>query len=382
VNLREQLGRVPWGFDSSDYYRFLFPSSFNDFELTVRLTEQPSFTMWILIYDQSQRLIYTSKGQPNENFSIPLKGGVYYLAVVTDQGTAGTRNLHYILSAKATDVPLPDQGGAACSGAPSIGLLGNQQRDIEGNLSEVRRSSVYRFYTPYGASLQGGMLGPQPSARYTVSLTDRLNGNKIRFRDSELQMQGILVDPGFYCLTIASNGFSGLGNYKGQFVANRAGLVPGVDKSRAQNIIDMELPNLATNGSYGLVSRYTHYKTPGQQPNVPTVVTYNHDYIIRDWVGQGATEQYYWFNLPGKSRVQVRLSNQMAFARAYLEDANGNVLAGTTVDSSSLDPALMPSQSLTATLSGGQRYYLRIGYESNSNPGTSFQVVLNAQPGN
>lgn len=168
----------------------------------------------------------------------------------------------------------------------------------------------------------------------------------------------------------------------GQPACVRAHAGQGNNKSQAQNIIDMELGNLSTNGSYGFVSRYEHYQAPGQQPNVPTVVEYNHDYVIRDWVGPGAPDEYYWFNLPGKSRVEARLSNQVAFARAFIEDADGNVLATSVVDSSSLNPDLMPSQSLAAVLPSAKRYYLRISYASNSNPGTSFAVSLKATPSN
>jgi hypothetical protein len=378
VNVREQLGKVPWGFDTRDFYRFMFPTGVNDFQLAVHPTETPIFTMWINIYDQRGKLVFVSQGSANETFSIPLPGGVYFIEVVTSEEVAAGRNLQYTLAARPVEVPLPDKGGTSCKGAPSVGLIGAQRVDIEGNLDEMRKSSVYGFYTAYSASLQGNMLGLQPSRRYRLTVTDRLNGNQIPFRNETLMMEGILLDPGFYCLTIESVGWSGLGNYKGQFTAPRAGLPPGNNKQLAQNIIDMELGNLSTNGSYGFVSRYAHYQTPGQHPNVPTVIEYGHDYVIRDWVGLAAPDQYYWFYLPGKSRVEARLSNQLAFARAYIEDADGNVLANSIVDSSSLDPDLMPSQSLAAILPSGKRYYLRISYASNSNPGTSFAISLKA----
>lgn len=382
VRIQEQLGRVPWGFDTRDFYRFVFPSGVTDFQLAVRLTEVPPFTMWINVYDQAHKLVFVSKGQVNENFSIPLTGGVYYLEVLTSAEVANGQNLQYTLEARPVEVPLPDKGGTSCRYAPSIGLMNAEPKVVEGNLDEARRFSMYSFYTTSSTSLQGNMFGPQPSRRYRLTVTDRLNGNPIPFRNEALQMEGILLDPGFYCLAIESVGQTGLGNYRGQFTAGRAGLRPGNDKTRAQNIIDMELGNLTTNGSYGLVSRYLHYQTPGQQPNVPTVVEFNHDYIIRDWVGLDAPDQYYWFNLPGRSQVEARLSNQMASARAFIEDEDGNVLATSIVDSSSLNPDLLPSQSLTAELPSGKRYLLRVRYTSNSNPGTSFGISLKAMQRN
>jgi hypothetical protein len=80
VNVPEQLGKVPWGFDTRDFYRFVFPSGVNDFLLAVHLTEIPDFTMWINVYDQARKLVFVSEGQANETFSIPLSAGLYYPA--------------------------------------------------------------------------------------------------------------------------------------------------------------------------------------------------------------------------------------------------------------------------------------------------------------
>ncbi|HZO46420.1 MAG TPA: hypothetical protein VFB68_11035 [Xanthobacteraceae bacterium] len=381
VNVKEQLGRVfDKYFDTRDFYRFMFPAGINDVQLSVRLEEEPDTSMWINIYDRSQKLVYSSRGSDNETFSIPLTSGLYYLEVLTDRDVANGRNLKYTLSARPVELPLPERGGLACKGAPSIGVLTDSGRQIEGEFNEIRRSSFYSFYVPYGSALTGGMQGLAPSSRYVLTVFDRLNGNRIAFRDSNIKEQGILLDPGFYCLQIESVGAAGLGNYRGRFAALRAGLVPGNDRQRAQNIIDMELGNLSRNGFYGFVSRYVHYQTPGQQPNVPTIIRHHHEYVIRDWVGNNASTQYYWFNLPDQSRVELRLFNQMASARAFVEDAQGNLLASTVVDGVSLDPELLPTQSLVATLPAGKTYYIRINYLSGSAPGTSFGVWMRASP--
>jgi hypothetical protein len=379
VNIREQLGVVPWGFDTTDYYRFMFPGGVNDRQLSVQLDEQPDFTMWINIYDQSHKLVYASIGQANETFSIPLPPGIYYLQVLTSADVANGRNLQYTLSAKPVEIPLPDKGGFACSGAPNLGRLTDQVQTIEGNLNEQKSASVYSLYIPYGAALSGDMAGLQPSTRYTLTVIDRLTESAIPFRNSTLKTERILIDPGFYCLKIESVGSLGFGNYRAQISAARAGLMPGNDKNRAQNIIDMELGNLSTNGSYGFVSRYIHYQTPGPGvPNVPTVLEYGHEYVIRDWVGNDANTEYYWFTLSGKSLIELHLINQMASARAFIEDLAGNVFATSVVDSTSLNPALMPSQSLKVTLDPGRKYYIRIDYISSSPPGTSFGISLKA----
>ena len=381
VNINEQLGVVPWGFDTRDFYKFVFPSGLNDKYLSVTLDEQPDATMWINLYDASQRVICPicpSIGSANETFSLPLSSGVYYIEILTDPATANGRNLKYTFSAKAVERTLPEKGGVACKGAPDIGTLTNQSSTIEGSLSEVKKSSVYSFHIPYGSALTGGMLGEQPSRRYVLTVTDRLNGHRIAFRDSNLKDVRVMLDPGFYCLEIASVGFSGLGNYRGQFAALPAGLRPGNTKQLAQNIIDMELGNLSENGGYSIVSRYIHYQKPGEQPNVPTIIEQNHEYVIRDWVGSSSRDQYYWFNLPSQSKVEIRLLNQMASARVFVEGQNGTILASSVVNSSSLNPDLLPSQSLTATLLPGQRYFLRISYLSSSAPGTSFGVWLRA----
>lgn len=381
ISVREQLGRVPWGFDTVDVYRFVFPAGVNDFLLSVDLDEEPDTSMWIEVYDRDRKLaLPPSIGNANEQIRLPLSAGLYYLKVLTNPGIANGRNLRYTLTVKPVEVPLPEQGGTACAGAPNVGNLG-VAREVSGNLNEVRRSSVYALHVPFGAALNGSMFGLQPSRRYVVSVIDRLTGNSIRFRDTELQTQGIMIDPGFYCLRIESAGFAGLGNYRGRFNALRAGIMPGNDKQRAQNIIAMELGNLTPNGSYSLVSRYLHFQQPGVQPNIPSVVSHNYDYVIRDWVGVDARTQFYWFNLPpGQSKIDVRLINQMAFTRVSIEDENGNALATSQVDSSSLNPEIMPSQSLSTILPSGRRYYLRIDYLSNSTPGTSFGVILNAKP--
>jgi hypothetical protein len=383
VNIKEQLGVVPWGFDTTDFYKFVFPGGLNDMYLSVKLDEDPDTSMWINLYDAKKNVICPicpSIGSANETFSLPLAQGVYYIEILTDKRTANGRNLKYTISAKAVERPLPEKGGSACRGAPDLGALTNQSRTIEGNLNEVKRASFYSFHVPYGTALSGNMLGEQPSQRYVLTVIDRLNSRRIPFRNSTLKDVGVMLDPGFYCLEIASVGFSGLGNYRGQFAALQAGLRPGGTKQLAQNIVDMELGNLSENGRYSTVSRYLHYQKPGEQPNVPTIIEHNHYYVIRDWVGSSSRNQYYWFNLPERSRVEVRLVNQMASTRVFLEDQEGNVLASTIVDSSSLNPDLLPSQSLTTMLPSGKRYFLRINYLSNSAPGTSFGVLLRALP--
>jgi hypothetical protein len=71
VNIKEQLGVVPWGFDTRDFYKFVFPSGVNDFQLSVKLDEQPDTSMWINIYDQTQKFVYASIGSADETFSHP-----------------------------------------------------------------------------------------------------------------------------------------------------------------------------------------------------------------------------------------------------------------------------------------------------------------------
>jgi hypothetical protein len=376
VNISEQLGRVPWGFDSRDFYKFVFPGGVSDFHLSVRLDEQPNTTMWIRVYDRSQTLIYSSRGADNETFSIPLTSGLYYLEILTDTETAKGRNLRYTFTGRPMEDFLAGKRRPSLSWCSRSRRIEHARARDHGQPRFRNPRSVHSFHVPYGAAITGSMLGPEPSRRYQVSVIDRLTGSEIALRNSSLKEENLLLDPGFYCLKIESVGNAGYGNFRGRFAALNAGLVPGQTKDRAQNIIDMELGNLSENGRYGLVSRYVHYKKPGEIPNVPIVVTHQHEYVIRDWVGSNARTQFYWLNLPGRSRVQLRLFNQMASGRLFIEDREGNVLASSIVDSSSLNPELLPSQSIDTTLPSGKTYYLRIEYTSSSNPGTSFGVKL------
>lgn len=380
VNLREQLGKVPWGFDSRDFYRFALAGSINDWELSVHLDENPPTTMWLEIYDQSGKSIYVSRGAADEDFKLPIGAGIYYVEVKTEPDVARDRNLTYTLTMKPRQVPLPELGGTACTGAPMLGALGNQPTIIEGSLNEMKPSSFYAIFVPYGLALDGGMFGPGASGKYTVSAIDRLDGTPILFRNSAHQNDGLLLDPGFYCLKIESVGATGLGNYRGQFVARNAGLVPGRDRDRAQKIADMELGNLTENGKYGLVSRYIHYQQIGVIPNVPSVLQDVHEYVVRDWVGTTARTQFYWFDLAQARRVELRLYNLMSTARAFVEDSSGKLLAATTSNGTSFRDDLLPMQTLIADLPAGRRYYLRIEYLSDRNPGTPFALWLRASP--
>lgn len=377
VNIREQLGKVPWGFDSRDFYKFALPFSFNDWELSVHLDENPSTTMWLEIYDQSgTRSIYASRGAADEDFKLPLGGGIYYIEVKTDAGTAANRNLTYTLTLRPRQVPFVERGGTACRGAPSFGSFSGPAKVIEGSFDERRQPSFYAFYVPYGFSLTGSMLGPAPSSKYAVSVINPLDGAQIAFRNSTLREEGLLLDPGFYCLKIESVGMAGLGNYRGQFVALNAGLVPGRDRNRAQKLADMELGNLTNNGRYGLVSRYIHYKNRGEIPNVSSVLEPAHEYVVRDWVGLEAPEQFYLFDLSEARRLELRLYNLTAAARAFVEDAAGTLLASTTVEGTSLRDDLLAPQALKVTLPAGRKYYVRIEYSSRRDPGTPFGLWL------
>ena len=151
VNISEQLGGVPWGFDTKDFYKFMFPGGVGDLQLSVRLDEQPNGTMYINVYDQNRNNIWSSVGQNNETFSIPLTSGIYYIEVLTDPETAKGRNLRYTLRAKPTEIPLPEKGGLACREAPNLGLINAQGREIEGNLSLGKPTSIYSFHVPYGS---------------------------------------------------------------------------------------------------------------------------------------------------------------------------------------------------------------------------------------
>jgi hypothetical protein len=55
VNIKEQLGVVPWGFDTTDFYKFVFPGGLNDMYLSVKLDEDPDTSMWINLYDAKKK---------------------------------------------------------------------------------------------------------------------------------------------------------------------------------------------------------------------------------------------------------------------------------------------------------------------------------------
>lgn len=376
VSIQEQLGVVPWGFDTKDFYKFVFPGGVNDLNLAVALEEEPDTTIYIVVYYDDGGKAHVSRFQDNENFSIPLSAGVYYIEVATTTGSAKDQNLKYTLEMRPVEIPLPDQGGVACKGAPEIGRV-SSLREIEGNLSEGKQTSNYKFHTSSGSRVVGRVRAHQASKRYLLTLTDRLTGARLQLPTQDpMKIEGLEIDPGFYCFEIESVGTSGYGNYKAEISALQAGLFPGYSKNRAQNIIDMELGNLSENGNYRSKSRYINHQNPGDHPNIPTIITLGHFYIIRDWVGTNARNQYYWFNLPGESKVELRLYNLMASARAFIEDDDGNILASTVVVGNSLDPEKMATQSLITTLPGDEQYYVRISYLSNSSPGTSFGVSL------
>jgi hypothetical protein len=151
--IHEQLGAVLWGFDTNDFYKFIFPSGVSDLHLSIRLDEEPNTTISINMYDRSRKLVNQSTGNTNELFRIPLTQGEYYLEVITDKDTANGRNLLYTLNANAVEIPLPDKSWSTCRGAPSLGALSESGKDIEGNFNTNKRSAFYNFYIPYSSVL-------------------------------------------------------------------------------------------------------------------------------------------------------------------------------------------------------------------------------------
>jgi hypothetical protein len=361
-----ELGNVGLGFDSVDFYSFAV--SPGDWAVTLNLTERPHTTMWLAVYDQNRKQVAYSRGQDNEQVTVPMTGGAYYIAVMTDREASGGRNLQYTLKISPTFFPLPEAGGRSCKAGTNLGNLASGPQVVRGTIEGVNATAYFRFYVPRYFFVTAFPQVFLP-AKYKMAIVDDLTAREIEPRDL------LSYDPGYYCLKIFNPQIPGPVSYQVSLAATLAGVIPSQDRDRALPLSLLELGNLSENG-YAVSTRYVRYQG-GTTPDAPLQLVPSHEYVIRDWVGVGQATQWYAFALAAPQTIELRLYNLYFWADVVIENDQGQVVGSTFSEGISLIDGRLPNQVFKARLPAG-KYFLRVGYRGTQSPGTPFALWLRA----
>lgn len=368
-----ELGRADNGFDTVDFYKFQLP--LNQFEVTISTTETPPTTSWIMIYDQNRRpLIDESQGRghDNEEVTLNLSAGIYYVAVRTDAATAGNRNLKYTLTIKPSIRALPNQGSSDCRSAQAFRDIGNGTT-VSGSLASSNLTSTYAVYITHGSSFVAApVIYPR---QYEVALIDRPTGDRIVVVQAQTNnIRYIALDPGLYCMEVRAAAFGSQPiNYQFDVGAPNMGFPPATQRSNAPCVTYLNLGNLTRNGQYGQVRQ-----PQASNPSTPCSFQGVTQYVMREWTGPARAESWFRFDLTEARKLEFRMTNLYDPVRAEIQDENGNVLAASVAEGISLSDQLPPQVLSRALLAG--RYYLRTIYVGNRVAGTNMQIWMVANP--
>ena len=368
-----ELGRVADGFDSVDFYKFRLP--LNQFEVTISSMEDPPTTSWIMIYDERRRpLIDESqgRGRDNESVTLNLSSGVYYVAVRSEPDVANNRLLKYTLRIAPSIRPLPDQGSSDCRNIQSPQQL-ITGRTISGSLTTPTFKSAYGVYITNGSQFVAAPTG-FPRA-YDAALIDRPTGDRIPIiQRGTSGVRYIALDPGLYCLEVSTSAFNSSPiNYQFDLGVPNMGFPPATERANAPCVTMLNLGNLTRNGQYGNVRQPQAYN-----PGTPCSFEGVTQYVMREWIGPQRPEGWFRFDLLEARKLELVMSNLYNPARAEIQDQQGNVLAATVAQGTSLSDQL-PTQVLSRSLAAG-RYFLRAIYAGTRTAGTNIQIWMVANP--
>ena len=349
-------------YDTRDFYRF--GVSANNYNVRFQTNENPPGSMHLRFFNSNCiEFLPPAIGNYYEDVTYLLSPGFYY--VVAETLPNRDYNSQYTITLTPTLVPTYDTAGPSCAGAQNLGRLTSQ--DLTGSLSPTNTTDAYSFYAPKNFQINA-FRQTQPRT-YEVTVVDRLTNRRFSITDSNLWMQ---FDPGFYCLLLEQPGLNTTFSYRLAIFTQDIGYASTLDRPQtAGNLAGYSLGNLSSNG-YRQDRYVDRYAAP--------ILVRSMQYVIRDWVGLGAAEQWYRFDLPEASTVQVHLSNLLRSARTEIRRADGTLVGATSVTTPSnpFNDRLV-SQEYRGNLAPGI-YYARTVYLSSSAPGTDYHLTLIADP--
>ncbi|MCB0832555.1 MAG: hypothetical protein KDC45_03760 [Bacteroidetes bacterium] len=358
VQKSEQLGTVFQNkFDSVDFYQFSISS--NDYAVRFQTSENPPGTMYLRFLDAScQEFLPQSIGNDNEDVTYVLAAGTYY--VVAAKGPSTRENSQYTLTVTPTIVPAFDTAGSSCSTAQNIGRI--SARNIRGALSPTDPVDAYTFFAPKYFWIRA--FRQTFPKNYAVRIVDRLTGKRIELPNIETT---VFFDPGFYCIIVEQPGINTTFNYTLVLEVQDFGYPSSLDRiETAGNLAGYDVGNLSSNGY--MKDRYV-------DRHAPLTLVRAKQYVIREWVGANAREQWFRFNLQNRTTIQISLLNLLAAARTEIYRADGAFVGVTVAKDGASFTDRMIEQTARVQLEQG-RYYLRTLYLSSRVPGTDYHLYL------
>ena len=362
-----ELGQVLTGYDTQDVYKFTLPA--NEYEVTLTTTEDPPTTSWLSVYDANRTEIARSIDNPGERIALRGTGGPYYAIVRT--GIADGRRFGYTLTVGAIIKPLPNMAGSSCQGYPQVL---NNGREWSGSLANPIWQRGLPVYLPYPSEVVfGRMLYPRDYEIFIDSRVDGASFLQARHGGDQAGVIWRMLDPGFYCVVIKALPRAQPINFKFKVGApQQAGFPMRAERANAPMITKLDLGNLSRNGYY----KGSRYTPEAQRSDVRRALVPGHFYVLREWIGEPLSENWFLLELSVPSLLEADLDHLYNRVRLELHDQGGVVVAFGATDSTPLTDRLPPVKLRRALPVG--IYYLRLVYEGPRTPGTSYQLTVRA----
>ena len=356
------LGLVNKKFDSADFYKFRLPPGTH--KVFIRIAETPLTSQWLVVYaDDSQhtQLAY-EKGGDNDQTTLTLSEGVYYVAVRTDDTVTKPRARSYVLDIAPTLIPIPDTASYGCNQYPNGGEMLPNQR-FKGSIDAAKSTDSYNFYISTSQAFFAQRL--TYDWRYEVRLVHQqepwktfllvgLDSNSSSF---------FLFDPGFYCVVISAP-VTAAQNYELQLDAGgRSG--PSTTKDGAGGIGLTDVGVLSHNGEYKN-GRYVNLDPSGG-------VNLDKPMVLREWVG--ASKQYNWYLIDIASEAHIRLKATHALEALDIRIVRAdNTVEGIGVSEGSSFTHELPPYVLDIPKVSAGRHYLVVRYAGSGSAGTPYRI--------
>jgi hypothetical protein len=263
-------------------------------------------------------------------------------------------------------VPLPNQPTlSVCNGATDLGDFNSQT--VVGLLG-IGQEVDYRFYLP---AYDFMTTFPINHPNFNFLFVDDSTGAQIQpVHGDQNAPIFVSLDPGYYCLKVFS-ATAPNEQFRVQMSTGNIFIRPSSTRAQAVPLAQFDIGNLTPNGYYGK-SRYIN---ADNHNNLLQLVP-DHIYTLRDWVGGGATDQFYAFSIDASRNVTVELGNLYLGARTTIETAAGEIVAETVDAGIPLRPR-PPGQQFNGPLPAGT-YYLHVAFAGVGLPGTPYAIALTA----
>lgn len=371
-----QLGQVPTGtshWDSVDYLAFGLPNT--NYKVHILSEENPPGSSYVELYDEKKERKSRSIGNDNEDFTLYLPGGVYFLKIATSKDLDKPPARTYNLKIESEIVPNKDTGATACAVDANSQGDGTDLKTVTGSLDGANTRDVFYFYAPWGGAFRP-FRATEPDWHYDVKLRDAISGEDFLVAERGVKEEKqVIIDPGHYCVEVEQPYLKNTLNYKLSFQSNPYKLPHGTSRTNHAQLNWFDLGPLAHNGKYPGSDHSRYLNKPPLLPELEPA----RQYVLREWIAHDGVDHWYYFELPAPKKVRISLGGHLQPLQAEIQKQDdGAVELVATITGTSLGKALDPMGG-AAMLPAGS-HVLRVHYASNTGGGTPYFLEVFAEP--